>query len=213
MATQSSEQPLPVRGYDLLATSGGYLQSTVLLLMRLGWGWKLYLSGYRHLHHVQDMIDNFREWHVPMPKVSVYVSGWTELLGGVLLMLGFATRIVSIPMVFNFCVAYATASRDTLKQMIFGGDLLSPPNRPGTSAGHLNAIEAFIDDAAFPFLILSLVLLAFGPGKASIDYLLQRKVLRRRRDRLDEPSSFRPKVDPSLGGVPGNIGPGRTGSE
>ena len=37
----------------------------------------------------------------------------------------------------------------------------------------------FIDDSAFPMLILALAIFAFGPGRASLDHVLKRRVFDR----------------------------------
>ena len=136
-----------------------YLAPVVLLLIRLAWGWELAESGWGHLHNIEKMTERFTEWGVPFPSVNVYVSGVMELIGGVLWMLGLGTRLISIPMFFNFCVAYATASKAKL-QALFPHFLAN--------------IDDVIDDAAFPFLVTSLILLAFGPGIFSIDAVLKR---------------------------------------
>ena len=147
--------------YDRATGIAAYLQSAVLLILRITWGWQLLESGYGHLTHVQKTVDAFRSWGVPSPQTSVYISGTTELVGGILLVIGLAARLISVPLVFNFLVAYATASRDTFKQIV-----VSP--RDG--------YDAFINDSAFPMLMLALIVLAFGPGWISIDHLLLRNV-------------------------------------
>jgi putative oxidoreductase len=42
---------------------------------------------------------------VPMPEVSAYLSTGTEFFGGLLLVVGFLTRLVAIPVAFNMFVA------------------------------------------------------------------------------------------------------------
>jgi putative oxidoreductase len=142
---------------DLLAKIGSCLQSPILLVFRLAWGFQLYESGWAHLTHVDKTADFFRSLHIPFPVANVYLSGTTELVGGILLMLGLFSRVVSIPLFFNFCVAYLTASRGTLEELLHFKS---------------GAMDDFINDTAFPFLITSLLILAFGPGKISVDFLL-----------------------------------------
>ena len=55
---------------------------------------------------------------VPMPKVGAVMAGATEMVGGVLIMLGFATRLISIPFAFNFAVAIATASKKNVQALL-----------------------------------------------------------------------------------------------
>jgi len=144
-----------------------HFQSGLLLLLRLTWGWQLAAAGYGHLTHIDNTVEAFRGWGVPLPVFSVYVSGATELIGGALLMLGLAARLISVPLIFNFLVAYATASRKTLVQLFAGPD-------------RLDAYDAFINDSAFTLLVLALITLMFGPGKASLDHLIRQTILRRR---------------------------------
>ncbi len=151
--------------YRMFEHVASNLQSAVLLIIRLFFGYMLFLSGKRHLGNVPAMVQRFTEWGVPFPKFNVYVSGGTELVGGLLLMLGIAARLVSVPLVINFIVAYLTASRKKVVALFAGPD-------------HLDAVENFFNDDAFNFLIASLVILAFGPGKVSVDYLLHRKDFR-----------------------------------
>ena len=157
----STPVPLVAKTSDLLRRVGSKLQPFVLLALRVTWGWELLESGYGHLTHIQITVEHFRSWGVPFPGLNVYVSGTTEMIGGALLILGLATRFIAVPLIFNFLVAYATASRATLTQLFFG------PN-------HLEAYDKFIDDSAFPMLILSLIMLAFGPGKFALDHLVSR---------------------------------------
>jgi putative oxidoreductase len=155
--------PRMARKHDLLVGGANHLQSAVLLGLRLTWGWQLVESGYGHLTHVQRTVEAFKGWGVPLPELNVYISGGTELVGGALLVLGLATRLISMPLIFNFLVAYATASRDKIKQLFLGPD-------------RLDGYDKFINDSAFTMLVLALVMLAFGPGKASLDYFLRRKL-------------------------------------
>jgi len=142
---------------------GARFQSLVLLALRITWGWQLLNAGYGHLTHVEKTVEAFKGWGIPFPLANVYISGATEMIGGSLLVLGLAARLIAIPLVFNFLVAYATASRATIVQLITG--------QGGT---RLDAYDSFINDSAFPMLILALTVFAFGPGTISLDHLIRR---------------------------------------
>jgi putative oxidoreductase len=159
--------------YELLIYAASNLQSAVLLALRLTWGWQLAESGYGHLTHIENTVKAFTEWGIPFPTANVYMSGTMELVGGTLLILGLATRLISIPLIFNFIVAYAVDARDQLHEWLTGKHL------DGSWGGRLDGYDNVINYAAFTILILAVVMLAFGPGKASIDYLLQCKVFRK----------------------------------
>jgi putative oxidoreductase len=162
MSSTSKIRSAVAKGDALLTRAGSQLQSFVLLLLRITWGWQLVESGYGHLTHIQKTIEAFKGWGVPFPQFNVYVSGCTELIGGALLVFGLGARFISLPLLFNFIVAYATASRGEFVQIIKG-------------PGRLDGYEAFINDSAFPMLVLALTMLAFGPGRVSIDHLLKRR--------------------------------------
>ncbi|HZK79924.1 MAG TPA: DoxX family protein [Humisphaera sp.] len=149
--------------YRGLTRLGVAIQSLVLLLLRLSWGFQAAESGYGHLTHVQKTLDFFVQLGIPMPLANVYISGTTELVGGILLMIGLGTRIISIPLIVNFIVAIASASH---------ADIAAAFKNKGLQAGW----DQIVNDTAFPFLMLSLVMLAFGAGSISIDYLLGRKM-------------------------------------
>lgn len=186
--------------YNRFTGGAEYLQSAVLLMLRVTWGWQLLESGYGHLTHVQKTVEAFRGWGVPLPEVNVYISGSTELIGGSLLVIGLAARLISVPLIFNFLVAYLTASRGTLKQLFVG-------------PGRLDGYDAFINDSAFPMLILALIMLAFGPGRASVDHLLGRIIGARKHTdgthALDEATAHRSFV--ALSDVPGAVNGEPTG--
>jgi putative oxidoreductase len=160
--------PAPVGAYNQFACSAGYLQSAVLLVLRLSWGWQLAESGYGHLTHVGKTIEAFQGWGVPFPHLSVYVSGCTELAGGSLLLLGLGTRLISLPLVFNFIVAIVAASRSDIAKAF-------------SEHGVLSGWDTIVNDTAFPMLMLALIMLAFGPGKVSIDAILKHTAFRPRR--------------------------------
>jgi putative oxidoreductase len=125
-------------------------------------------SGYGHLTQIQKTVESFQGWGVPLPHLSVYVSGCTELAGGTLLLLGLGTRLISLPLVFNFIVAIVAASRSDIAKAF-------------ADQGLLSGWDAIVNDTAFPMLMLALTMLAFGPGKVSLDTVLKRVAFSRRR--------------------------------
>jgi putative oxidoreductase len=138
-----------------------FLFPVLLLLIRLSFGWDIYTSGHAHLNDVAGMTKKFEQWQVPHPRQSVYISAYTELFGGLILMAGIATRLVTIPLIFNFATAIATAGRENVVNL-FKQDFSN-----------------IVDDAAFPYLIICLIFFVIGPGVFSIDGLLARTVFKK----------------------------------
>jgi putative oxidoreductase len=143
------------RAYTLLIAGASLLRSPFLLIIRLYWGWQMFVSGHAHLSNVPGMAKNFKDWGVPFPTVNVYISGLTECVCGILLLIGLASRLITIPLIINFCVAYLTAGHDALVNIFHDPD-------------------TFVSNAAFLFLLASVIVFVFGPGKFSVDWLLEK---------------------------------------
>lgn len=126
-------------------------QSTVLLLVRVSMGWGFYLTGKGKLLNLERTTRFFDSLELPLPKFQAIVAGSTEMAGGLLLIAGLGTRLISVPLAFTMVVAYLTAHRDEA----------------------FASLSDFTDQAPFPFLMAALVTLAFGAGKFSVDRLLQ----------------------------------------
>jgi putative oxidoreductase len=150
-----------VKLYKLLIRNATYLCPVVLLLFRLAWGYELVQSGYGHLTHLDKTTQFFQSLNIPMPHANAVVSGCTEFVGGWLLLVGLASRLICLPLIFNFIIAYATDGKDALHHIF-------------------TAPENVVDYSAFPFLMTALLILAFGPGPFSIDALLKRAVFKKR---------------------------------
>lgn len=139
--------------FDSLAAG---LQSPLLLVLRLYWGFSFAQSGWGKFMNLDRTIGFFESLHIPMPKLNALMAASTEFGGGVLLALGLLARPISVPLSFTMIVAYATADREALLA------LFSDPDK-------------FVSAAPFQFLLTALIVLAFGPGKFSVDHFLGRK--------------------------------------
>jgi putative oxidoreductase len=147
------------RGYGLLIRAASLLQSPLLLALRLYWGWQFFQTGKGKLMNPERVTQFFQSLHIPFPAFNVYLAGGTECLGGLLLLVGFASRLVCLPLIFTLTIAYLTADSEALKS------IFKDPDK-------------FVTAAPFLFLEACLIVLAFGPGKFSVDWLLQKKYAR-----------------------------------
>lgn len=139
--------------FDRLAA---HLQSPLLLVLRLYWGWSFAQTGWGKLMHLERTAGFFAELGLPAPKLNALLAGSTECFGGVLLALGLFARPVSVPLAFTMIVAYVTADREAV-QAIFSDT------------------DKFTGAAPFLFLLVSLFVLAFGPGRWSLDHWFARR--------------------------------------
>jgi putative oxidoreductase len=147
------------------------LQSPFLLLVRLYWGWQLIESGWGKLHNLEKVTEFFTSLNLPMPgQMAVFIS-CVEFFGGLFLAIGLFSRMTALVLTINMIMAYVTADREALLSF------LSDPDK-------------FSAAAPYVFLIASLVVLIFGPGKFCIDSLL------RRFTHLPDPASAETRVSP-----------------
>jgi putative oxidoreductase len=139
--------------FDRLAS---LLQSPLLLVVRLYWGWSFAQTGWGKLTHLEKTTGFFESLHIPMPKLNAIAAGCTECGGGILLALGLFARPVAVPLIFTMIVAYVTADSEALHAIFSDTD-------------------KFVSAAPFLFLFAAVLVLVFGPGKLSLDALLFRK--------------------------------------
>jgi putative oxidoreductase len=145
-----------VRWYDLAMTRGfDKFRSPLLLFLRLLIGWQLFETGKGKLQHIDRFIAFLTHLHIPMPAANAYFVASLECIGGLLLLVGLAARLIAIPLTINFIVAYLTADRDTVINLFKDQD-------------------AFMSAAPFVYLVVSLLVLAFGPGLFSLDEVISR---------------------------------------
>jgi len=136
----------------LLATLGGWLQSPLLLLIRLWWGWSFFQTGKGKLMNLDKTTAFFESLQIPMPKINAIAAGSVESIGGLLLLVGLFSRVVSVPLIFTMVMAYITADREAWHAIISDTDKFTGAN-------------------PFLFLFASLLVFAFGPGRLSLDAL------------------------------------------
>jgi putative oxidoreductase len=126
------------------------------LLVRLFVGYFFLETGWGKIHNLEGMTDRFADWGIPAPAFNAALSGWTEFLGGLLVVVGLFTRPISIPLFINMVVATLAVK---LKKV--GG------------------LDDFVE-LDEPLYALSFLWLFFsGPGWISLDHLLD-KVLRKK---------------------------------
>lgn len=135
----------------VFAAMGSWLQSPILLILRLFFGISFMVAGISKLQDMDKFIGFVSSLHIPYPEYAAWTAALSEAIGGFLLTLGFLARFASIPLIIAMLVAYGTA--------------------------HLPDIQGFLQDPGvivkqppFNFLLTSLIVLAFGPGYFSLDH-------------------------------------------
>jgi putative oxidoreductase len=148
---------LIARYFGWFVPPASFLQSLLLLVIRLYWGWEFFLAGKGKLMDLEKPAAYFQSLGIPFPHAQAMLAGATECFGGLLLLAGLCSRLISIPLTILLTVAYLTADLDAVKT------IFSDP-------------DTFLKAAEFLFLFAVVLVFAFGPGKFSIDWLIKRKV-------------------------------------
>ncbi len=118
------------------------------LLSRLTVGYVFLESGWGKLHNIERVTGYFTSLALPVPTFTAYFVAGSEFAFGALLLLGFLTRLASIPLGIIMVVAILTAKLGEIKSF---SDLL------GTTE--------------FLYLLILGWLAASGGGRVSIDNL------------------------------------------
>jgi putative oxidoreductase len=143
------------RLYRLLIRASSSLDSPFLLAVRLYWGWQFIQTGWGHWTHLEKVTSYFGDLGIPFPALTAPFISTLELVGGLLLVAGLASRPIALLLTCNMIVAFITGDREALLS------IFSDPDK-------------FYAAAPYTFLIASLLVLIFGPGKFSLDTLLAR---------------------------------------
>lgn len=151
-----------IKAYLLACKVLDWLQPLFLLVFRLTWGWKFFVSGKGKLINHADIVDFFKnDLHIPFPDLNAWFIGGLELVGGILLAFGFASRPIGFLLTCSMTVAYISVDADRAK-------LLGVFQNP----------DPFLAADPFFFLLAAVIVLSFGPGMFSVDYLLKKFVFK-----------------------------------
>ena len=172
------------------------------LLLRIYLAPIFILAGYNKLNNIENVGYWFESLNLPAPELMAWLAGLTELGGGVLLALGLAVRLISIPLMFTMAVAAVTAhwqfgwhalpetaltmpwewrtdliSEAALRKEHAASILKQHGNYAWlTEAGNITVLKNGIEFAATYFIML-LVLMFHGAGRyMSLDYWVGRRL-------------------------------------
>jgi putative oxidoreductase len=128
------------------------LKDLPLLFMRLVLAYGFYKPAMMKWKDIDGIASWFDGMGLPFPTFNAYMATITETLGFVLLFFGFATRLISIPLIIVMLVAIVT---------VHGFDSFD--------AGD-NGFEI-----PLYYMIMLFTLFVYGPGKISLQHLFTKK--------------------------------------
>ena len=153
------------RAYELIVTGANFLQSPLLLALRLYFFWQLFLTGKGKLSNIGKVSEFFTSLGIPLPTLNAYFIGSLECFGSLLLIIGLASRPLSLLIVISMTVAYLAGDFEAVM------NIFSDPDK-------------FVKADPFPFLLTALIILVFGPGLFSIDALMKQILHSREKTKL-----------------------------
>jgi putative oxidoreductase len=160
------------QAYGLLLHLASFFQTIFLLAFRLYWGWQFFESGQGKLINHEKVVSYFTSLGVPQPDLNAWFVGGLESFGGLLLLVGFASRPVALLLAINMIVAYMAVEEDRAK--VF--HIFSDPT-------------PFLSADPFFFLLTAVLVFCFGPGAVSIDGLIAKTLANRSKQAHHKPSS------------------------
>ncbi len=131
------------------------------LATRITLGLGFVQTGNGKLHNLERTTQFFASLGIPAPGLNALFIGSLELVGGAALVIGLLTRPFAALLTSTMVVALLTADRSSFLESWTQASDKSPT-----------------DIAAFVFLLLLLWLVFLGPGKASVDEFIVRRLAR-----------------------------------
>jgi putative oxidoreductase len=124
-----------------------------LAAARITLGWVFLQSGWGKLHDLAAVTDFFVSLGVPFAQVQAPMVAGIEFGGGLLLLLGLATRFAALPLAGVMLVAIRTALWDDI-----------------------HGLSDLFGLAEFGYVVLLSGLVVFGAGSLSLDALIRRRL-------------------------------------
>lgn len=123
------------------------------LFMRLTVGYLFMVTGWGKLQNIDKVTEYFTSLNIPFPNIlTPFVSGF-EFLGGIFLILGILTRISAGGLSVIMIVAIISAKWS-----------------------EIDSLHTLFGFEEFLFLVIFACLATIGAGKASLDYLIEKKL-------------------------------------
>jgi putative oxidoreductase len=123
------------------------------LLLRVTLGVVFFSTGLGKVQNLDKVTAFFTELGIPLPAFHAVVVGYTELVGGALLVAGLASRLAAVPLAVSMLVAVLTAKR-----------------------AEITGVADFFGLLEVAYLVMLVAVAVGGAGAVSLDHLLARRL-------------------------------------
>ncbi len=163
------------------------------IIVRLMAGGVFFWEGILKFVYLNQGVGRFTKLGIPAPEMTANFVGCLEIVGGVLLIAGFLTRLIAVPFIIEMIVAMLS----TKIGVFYGNSPLPAPPAP-PKLGVWAVFHEIRSDYAQIMIVI--FLLIAGPGKWSLDaYLARRRV--REHANLRPQTGLRRTPERSLGAI------------
>jgi putative oxidoreductase len=143
--------------YEMFVRAASSLESPFLLIVRLYWGWQFMQTGWGKVGRPRQSDELFHQPRDSSARLERLFHFGLEFAGGILLAIGLGSRLIAFLLAADMAVAYYLGDHDALLSFF------SDPDK-------------FYAAAPFTFLIASLIVLIFGPGKLALDAIIAKRL-------------------------------------
>lgn len=123
------------------------------LIARLVVGYVFMLTGWAKLNNLPRMIELFADWGIPLPHIMTPIASGIECFGGLFLILGLFTRISGGALAVVMAVAIVSAK-----------------------FSDIDSLETLLGFEEATYFAVFTWLAIVGAGKASLDYLITKRL-------------------------------------
>lgn len=135
-----------------------WLQSPLLLAIRLYWGFQFVQDGFGKLTHLAKVTEYFASLNLPAPGLAALMVGSIELFGGFFFALGLGSRLISLVLFVNMTMAYLSVPDDRIN---FSHIFSNPSD--------------FYGATPYTYWFAALLILILGPGVFAVDWIIARR--------------------------------------
>jgi putative oxidoreductase len=141
--------------YGILIKVGHVLQPVILLVFRLTFGWQLIGIGQGKFVNHAKVAEFFTSLNIPLPDINAWFVAGVEMFGGMAFMAGLASRPFGWLVFISMSVAYLSVEDERTKVLTIFKDP-----------------TPFLQADPYFYWLTALLMLSFGPGVLSLDYLI-----------------------------------------